>query len=205
MVVHVTIFGTAGEGHTIWREIYCVDGTEMAVNLCELLVEDNAKEFDFEATFGLVGHSDVSSVLTSSRDHVELLLFVIIEKGADSDASARLLTVLVLSYLFECFGVEELDVPVSRAGHEHGVVVRDVKLEDFVHVNSLLLNQLTAGCVDLDNSALVGGDEDRLVEGSPHAVSVLKVSGSWNSCDDFWRVSVFPALQAVRKVENSNV
>ena len=105
MVVHVTIFRTTGESHTIWREIYCVDCTEMAVNLCELLVEDNAKQFDFEATFGLVGQSDISRVLTSSRDHVELLLFVIIEKWADSDASGGLLTVLVLSYLFECFGV----------------------------------------------------------------------------------------------------
>ena len=85
----------------------------MAVDLCKLLVEDNAKEFDFEATFFCSSHGDISRVLTTGSDHMELLLLVIVEEGTDCDSSARLLSILVLSDFFECLWMKQLDIAIS--------------------------------------------------------------------------------------------
>ena len=90
-----------------------MNGTEMAVNLCKLLVEDNTEHFDLKATLRFSCQGDISGVLATCCNHMELLLLVIVKERTDCDSSYRFLSVLVLSNLFKCLWVKKLYIAVS--------------------------------------------------------------------------------------------
>ena len=88
-------------------------GSEMAVDFRQLFFEDDAEQFDFEATFVLRGLRHLFRVLTSSGDHVELLVFFVVKKRTDGDSSSRLVSIVEGSDLLESLRVEQLDIAVS--------------------------------------------------------------------------------------------
>lgn len=89
----------------------------MAMDFGELSLEDDAEHFDLEATFFRASQRDFFGILATCCDHVELLVFIVVEEWADCDSSAGLSTILVCSDFLESLRVEELDISVSRARH----------------------------------------------------------------------------------------
>lgn len=73
MVVYVAIFTTGCEREAIWREVNGVYGSEMAMDLCQILVKYHTLQSDLEATGALVRQGDITRVLTTRHEHVELL------------------------------------------------------------------------------------------------------------------------------------
>ena len=64
MIVHVSIFATRRKSVSIRREIDRMDGSEMAVNLSQLLVEDDREEAHLKAALAFISGSHIASVLT---------------------------------------------------------------------------------------------------------------------------------------------
>ena len=107
-----------------------MDGTEVTVDLGELFAENYAVKANLEAASTFVGQRDVSRILAAAHDDVELLEFLRIMEGTDSDGAARFSAKVILADLFEGLGVKKLGVPRPARREEHGVVVRHRELED---------------------------------------------------------------------------
>ena len=106
MVMDVTIFSTAGEREAIWRKVDGVHGTEMTVDLRERLRENHTLQTNLEATGTLVGKCDISRVLPTAHEDVELLPLCGVVQWADGDGTARSIAKAVLTNLFKCFRVQ---------------------------------------------------------------------------------------------------
>ena len=112
MEVHVAVLRPGGKAEAVWRKgksMYC---TEMACDITELLVINNAHHSYGETTLCCLGGCDLSGVLTTRKEHVEFLHLCIIEEGADRGRSARLHE-FKNPNRSQGLGVEKLRIPVS--------------------------------------------------------------------------------------------
>ena len=89
MVVHVAVFSARRECKTVRREIHGVHGTEVAMNLGQLLIKDYALEAHLEAASALVSQRHISRVLPAALQQVELLPLGRVKQGTHCDAAAR--------------------------------------------------------------------------------------------------------------------
>lgn len=106
----------------------------MTSNLCKFLLVDYAEKLDFETTSFDVLEGYIAGFLSAADGNVELLVVAVIEKWADSCASARLWSVLENPYFLQRFWVDNLGMTVSGAGHKHCEIMRHKKLENLLGV-----------------------------------------------------------------------
>ena len=85
----------------------------MTMDLGELLIEYYATEADLEATCTFVGERDITSILSTSLEDVELLPLLGVMEGADGDGTAGTSTEVVGANLFEGLGVKKLGNSIS--------------------------------------------------------------------------------------------
>ena len=148
MVAHVTILTTAGETLSIGREVQSVDGTETSVHLSELVVKNYAVELDLEATSASGGLGCVLGIDATSKHAVEFLKVLVVKEWADSDSSAWLSAIAILTDDLKSLRVEQLGSSVSGSSEKHGVVVGQEELEDLLSVHLLVLKEHSAVHVD---------------------------------------------------------
>lgn len=170
MEVHVAVLGPGSEAHAIRRKGECMYGTEMASDVTEVLVVDYAHHFDGETTLGGLGSGDLTRVLTTCQENVELLHLCVVEQGADRCSSARL-NEFEDSNGSECLRVQELSLAVSRACNQHGMIIGNSEREDLALVHIGLCDDLIVLPVMNDEASLVSRDVHGLVQGTPGSLS----------------------------------
>lgn len=131
----------------------------MAVNLYEFIPEDHVVHLHFETTGISTSAGDISSILATSEDAMELLMLVTVEQRADRGRSDGL-TVMELAHCFECFGVDQLSVSISAASEEQRVVIGEVKIQNLALVHIDLIDQLVVVQVVEEHLAIVSTNDN---------------------------------------------
>ena len=171
MVVNVAVLTAGGEGEAVGRKVECMDGSEVAVDLGQLLREYYAVESDLEATCALVCQSHISCVLTAADQAVELLPFLRVVQWAYGHSAARSRTEIVLAHFLKRLGVEQFGAAVSGGRKEHGEVMGHGQLVNLARVDLTVLDGGAGPHVDDQNAACLGANIECLVEGTPDGAS----------------------------------
>lgn len=79
MKVYVTIFRTTNEVNSIWGEGKSMDSTEMPKNFCKRSIVNDVHQLDLESSLSCLCGCDISSILTSCKQNMELLVIRRIE------------------------------------------------------------------------------------------------------------------------------
>ena len=143
--------------------MYC---TEVTSDITELLVIDDAHHSDGEATLSCLGGGDLSGVLTSSEEDMELLHVGIVKQGADGGGSARL-NEFEYSDGDQCFRVNKFRHAISGASDEHGVVIGHSEREDLALMYVCLGDNLIVLPIVNNETTLVGSHIHGLVQRTP--------------------------------------
>jgi len=84
VIVNVAVFSTRGESVPIRAEIYTMHGTEMSVNISQLVPINHREHLHLESTSICACLRDIFGVLATSSEDVELLVLrVVIERRQD--------------------------------------------------------------------------------------------------------------------------
>lgn len=179
MVMHVTVLSSTGEGIAVLRKVNAMDRTEMASNFCELFVENNTVHFHVETTFTCCGCCHILSVLASSTNEMELLMFGVVKKRADNCTSDRL-SISEHADFLKSFRVKYFGSVIVRASGEHSEIVSKGDRVNVVSVDLSFLDHFSTSNIVLDHSTVGGASIDSLIKCSPSEISVPEVGVASN-------------------------
>ena len=80
MIVHVAVFSARGERISVRAEIYAMHGTEMSVDIGQLIAVNKREHLHFESTGICARLRNIFGILAPSSEDVELLVSGVIKK-----------------------------------------------------------------------------------------------------------------------------
>ena len=115
-------------------ESYCVHCTEMAFDICEVLVVYYVEKLDIKSTFLTPSQRHIFCILPSNKHHMELLIVLGVKKRRNCRISAWEIESERPNF-FKGLGVQQFAGSISAGCEKHSVVVREGDSEDFVSVD----------------------------------------------------------------------